>query len=223
MIARSSASSSPGLLMISSGIRILPTSCSSAANSASRRPRARGRARRRRRSTRSTTSRLWLAGVRVVGLDDVAEQERGAAVRGAKARGRGRSARAAPGRTRASRPSSGSGTSERPRHRIGRRERDQQPHRGQRKVDEEDPPSKLMISAAHARPQTQPVLSRGRRSRSPTGRRAQRRRQAAPRVAASAREPEHERGAEACHERVASAGHGPLDPVVRRGRCPAAT
>jgi hypothetical protein len=57
MIARSSASSGPGLLMISGGIRILPTSCRSATNSASRRSRAERPSSSETPSTRSTTSR----------------------------------------------------------------------------------------------------------------------------------------------------------------------
>ena len=58
MIRRSSSSSGPGLLMISDGDLILPTSCSSAANSASRRSASRARARSATSSTSETTSRL---------------------------------------------------------------------------------------------------------------------------------------------------------------------
>ncbi len=86
MIVHSWGSSLPGLLMISLGIAILPTSCRSAANS-----------RLRRRSGLSAElvgevegeaddALAVLAGVAVVGLDDVAEDERGAAVGAARAR-----------------------------------------------------------------------------------------------------------------------------------------
>ena len=78
--ARSSSLSGPALLMIEFGTRTLPTSCSRAANSASRRSRADS-------PSRSTTRERQLhdvpavhARVLVVGLDHVAEQEGGAAV-----------------------------------------------------------------------------------------------------------------------------------------------
>ena len=80
MIVHSSGSSLPGLLMISLGIAILPTSCSSAANSRLRlrsalRPSVLGDVERERDDALAV-----LAGVAVVGLDDVAEHQRGAAV-----------------------------------------------------------------------------------------------------------------------------------------------
>ena len=56
--ARSSGVSWPGLLMISSGMRILPTSCSSAASSPGGGSRRRPRARRRHRATARRRSRL---------------------------------------------------------------------------------------------------------------------------------------------------------------------
>ena len=93
--ARSSAVSGPGLLMISAGIRILPTSCSSAANSASRRSRGDEPEPVADRERQLDDVAAVLAGVGVVGLDHVAEQERGAAVGAGRARARGRSARRA--------------------------------------------------------------------------------------------------------------------------------
>ena len=97
--------------MISLGIAILPTSCSSAPNSRLRRCSAS-------RSSASATASgerddalAVLAGVAVVGLDDVAEHERGPAVGAVEleqALERGAGARA---RTGASSPSSGSSAS----------------------------------------------------------------------------------------------------------------
>ena len=80
MIARSSGVSAPGLLMISFGIRTLPTSWRSAANSMSRRSRAPMPELVRDRERQVDDVAAVRAGVRVVGLDHVAEQEHGAAV-----------------------------------------------------------------------------------------------------------------------------------------------
>ena len=74
-------SSGPGLLMISDGMRILPTSCSSATNSASRRSAAPRPSSSADAEHEVDDVAAVAAGVGVVGLDDVAEQERGAAVR----------------------------------------------------------------------------------------------------------------------------------------------
>ena len=80
MTAHSSSLSGPRLLMISFGTWILPTSWSSAANSASRRVSASTPSSSRDREHELDDLLAVRAGVRVVGLDHVAEQERGAAV-----------------------------------------------------------------------------------------------------------------------------------------------
>ena len=79
MIVHSCGSSLPGLLMISFGIAILPTSWSSAPNSRLRGCRRRGRARAD-RDREPDDALAVLARVVVVGLDHVAEHERGALV-----------------------------------------------------------------------------------------------------------------------------------------------
>jgi hypothetical protein len=80
MSSHSSASSGPVLLMMLLGRAILPTSCSRPPNSMSRRVASS----RPMWSATSSASRptpwLWRPGVLVVGLDDLAEQERGAPV-----------------------------------------------------------------------------------------------------------------------------------------------
>ena len=82
MIFHSSGSSLPGLLMISLGIAILPTSCSSAPNSRLRRCSALSPSRSASASARPDDALAVLAGVAVVGLDDVAQHERGPPVGG---------------------------------------------------------------------------------------------------------------------------------------------
>ena len=66
--------------MISFGIAILPTSCSSAPNSRLRRRSASRPSRSADREREGDDAPAVLAGVAVVGLDDVAEHQRGAAV-----------------------------------------------------------------------------------------------------------------------------------------------
>ena len=101
----------PGLLMISLGIAILPTSCSSAANSRFRRCSALSSSCSPSASASRDDALAVLAGVAVVGFDDVPEDERGSAIRvveleqtlaGARWRSRANTARSA---------SSGSGAS----------------------------------------------------------------------------------------------------------------
>ena len=80
MIVHSWGSSLPGLLMISLGMAILPTSCRSAANSRLRwrsaaQPEVFGDVERE-----ADDALAVLAGIAVVGLDHVAEDERGAAI-----------------------------------------------------------------------------------------------------------------------------------------------
>ena len=80
MIARSSGVSLPGLLMISFGIRTLPTSWRSAANSMSRRSRDVDAELVRDRERQVDDVAAVRARVRVVGLDHFAEKEHGPAV-----------------------------------------------------------------------------------------------------------------------------------------------
>ena len=79
-IVHSCGSSLPGLLMISLGMAILPTSCSSAANSRLRRRSAREVQVLGELESEGDDALAVLAGVAVVGFDHVAEDESGAAV-----------------------------------------------------------------------------------------------------------------------------------------------
>ena len=80
MIAHSRSSSLPGLLIISFGTAILPTSCSSAPNSTLRRRCASSASSLRDLERETHDALAVLAGVRVVGLDHVAEHQCRAAV-----------------------------------------------------------------------------------------------------------------------------------------------